>query len=283
MRLHNSSADLFVPDGLAPDAALARTTHLAISAHQDDIEIMAYHGIAECFGRKEKWFTGVVATNGAGSPRSGIYGDSTDEEMQKVRLAEQRKAAYVGEYACQIQLGFTSAQVKNPNESAVVEDIEQILRAARPELVYLHNLADKHDTHVAAALRSIAALRAVRPDVKPKRVYGCEVWRDLDWLPDESKQALPVSARSNIAAALVGVFDSQVSGGKRYDLATAGRRLAHATYYASHGTDEESALNFAMDLTPLVEDAGMDPAGYVLEFVDRFRADVERRVRAWAP
>jgi len=279
MRFHNSSADLFVPDGLASEAALARTTHLAISAHQDDIEIMAYHGIAECFGRKDKWFTGVVATNGAGSPRSGIYGDYTDEEMQKVRLAEQRKAAYVGEYAVQIQLGFTSAQVKNPNESAVVEDLQQILRAARPEFVYLHNLADKHDTHVAVALRSIAALRAVRPDVKPKRVWGCEVWRDLDWLPDESKQALPVSGRSNIAAALVGVFDSQVSGGKRYDLATAGRRLAHATYYASHGTDEESALSFAMDLTPLVEDASLAVTDYVLDFVDRFRADVEKRLK----
>jgi LmbE family N-acetylglucosaminyl deacetylase len=280
MRFHNSSADLFVPDGLASEAALARTTHLAISAHQDDIEIMAYHGIAECFGRKEKWFTGVVATNGAGSPRSGIYGDSTDEEMQKVRLVEQRKAAYVGEYACQIQLGFTSSQVKNPDESAVVEDIERILRAARPEFVYLHNLADKHDTHVAVALRSIAALRAVRRELKPQRVYGCEVWRDLDWLPDESKQALPVSARSNIAAALVGVFDSQVSGGKRYDLATAGRRLAHATYYASHGTDEETALSFAMDLTPLVEDASLPAADYVLALVDRFRADVETRLKA---
>jgi LmbE family N-acetylglucosaminyl deacetylase len=279
MQLHNSSADLFVPDGLASDAALARTTHLAISAHQDDIEIMAYHGIAECFGRKEKWFTGVVATNGAGSPRSGIYGASTDEEMQKVRLVEQRKAAYVGEYACQIQLGFTSSQVKNPDESTVVEDLQRILRAARPEFVYLHNLADKHDTHVAVALRSIAALRAVRPEVKPKRIYGCEVWRDLDWLPDESKQALPVSARSNIAAALVGVFDSQVSGGKRYDLATAGRRLAHATYYASHGTDEESALSFAMDLTPLVEDPSLPAADYVLALVDRFRADVEQRMK----
>jgi LmbE family N-acetylglucosaminyl deacetylase len=278
MRFHNSGADLFVPDGVAPEAALARTTHLAISAHQDDIEIMAYHGIAECFGRKEKWFTGVVATNGAGSPRSGIYGDYTDEQMQKVRLAEQRKAAYVGEYACQIQLGFTSSQVKDPNQSALVEDLEQILRAARPEFVYLHNLADKHDTHVAVALRSVAALRAVRQDVKPKRVYGCEVWRDLDWLPDEAKQALPVSARSNIAAALVGVFDSQVSGGKRYDLATAGRRLAHATYYASHGTDEESALSFAMDLTPLVEDASLPVTDYVLAFIDRFRADVETRL-----
>jgi len=280
VQFHNSNADLFVPDGAAPETALARTTHLSISAHQDDIEIMAYHGIAECFGQKEKWFTGVVVTNGAGSPRSGIYGGYTDQEMQKVRLVEQRKAAYVGDYACQIQLGFSSAAVKDPGGTAVVEDLAQILRATRPEYVYLHNLADKHDTHVAVATRSIAALRAVRAETMPKKVYGCEVWRDLDWLPDDGKQILPVSARSNIAAALVGVFDSQVTGGKRYDLATAGRRLANATYFASHGTDEESAVTFAMDLTPLVEDPGLSLTDYVLGFVDRFRADVERRMRA---
>jgi LmbE family N-acetylglucosaminyl deacetylase len=280
MRFHNSSADLFVPDGLDVPAALARTTHLAIAAHQDDIEIMAYHGIAQCFGRRDRWFTGVVATNGAGSPRTGIYGGYTDADMQNVRLMEQRKAAYVGEYACQVQLGFTSAQVKDAKEAALVEDLEEILRAAQPEFVYLHNLADKHDTHVAVALRSIAALRAVRREVHPKKVYGCEVWRDLDWLVDEDKQVLPASERSNIAAALVGVFDSQVSGGKRYDLATAGRRLAHATYNAAHATDEESALTFAMDLTPLVEDPDLPVFDYVGAFIDRFRADVERRVRA---
>jgi hypothetical protein len=110
-------------------------------------------------------------------------------------------------------------------------------------------------------------------------VYGCEVWRDLDWMVDEDKQVLPVSARSNVAASLVGVFDSQISGGKRYDLATAGRRLAHATYYASHGTDEESALTFAMDLTPLVRDKDLSIADYVVGFVDRFREDVARRLK----
>src|SRR5579871_5721435 len=141
MRFHHSSADLFVPDGAEPAAALARTTHLCISAHQDDIEIMAYHGVAECFGHKEQWFTGVVVTNGAGSPRSGIYGSFTDQEMQKVRLVEQRKAAYVGEYACQLQLGFSSSEVKDANNPAVVADLVGILRATRPDVVYLHNLA----------------------------------------------------------------------------------------------------------------------------------------------
>lgn len=278
MQFHNPAADLFIPDGTEPAAALARTTHLSITAHQDDIEIMAYHGIAACFGQKNQWFTGVVVTNGAGSPRSGIYGDYTDLEMQRVRLIEQRKAAYVGEYTAQIQLGFASSVVKNPNETVVVDDLKQILLATKPEYVYLHNLADKHDTHIGVSLRSIAALRAVAGEVKPKKVYGCEVWRDLDWLSDDEKQILPVSARGNIAAALVGVFDSQVTGGKRYDLATAGRRLAHATYYASHGTDQESALTYAMDLTPLVEDPAMSIADYVLGFVDRFRADVARRL-----
>jgi LmbE family N-acetylglucosaminyl deacetylase len=278
MLFHNSGTDLFVPDGASEEAALARTTHLCIAAHQDDIEIMAYHGIAECFGQKDKWFSGVVATNGAGSPRNGIYGSYTDLEMQKVRLIEQRKAAYVGDYACQVQLGYTSAQVKNASETNLVDDLVKILRAAKPEVVYLHNPADKHDTHIGVLLRSVAALRAVRESVRPQKVYGCEVWRNLDWLSDDEKQVLPSSARPNIAAALVGVFDSQISGGKRYDLATAGRRVANATYFASHGTDQETALSFAMDLTPLVEDPGLSITQYVLAFVDNFRKDVERRL-----
>lgn len=278
MQFHNPDADAFVPDGLPLDKALARTTHMAIGAHQDDLEIMAYHGIAECFGRDDQWFTGVVATNGAGSARSGIYERFTDEEMQQVRRREQRKAAYVGEYACQLQLNYTSSQVKDAKQPALREDLVAVLRAARPRVVYLHNLADKHDTHVAVALRAIAALREVAGEFRPEKVYGCEVWRDLDWLQDEDKQALPVSARSNIAASLVGLFDSQVSGGKRYDLATAGRRLAHATYYASHATDVETALNFAMDLTPLIADATIPVEQYVLGFIDRFRCEVENRL-----
>jgi LmbE family N-acetylglucosaminyl deacetylase len=282
MQFHHPTADFFVPDNAAPDEALMRTTHLCIAAHQDDIEIMAYHGVAECFGLPDRWFTGVVVTNGAGSPRAGIYGNYTDAQMQKVRLVEQRKAAYVGEYSCQIQLAFSSGEVKDPKDPAVVADLTRILVATKPEYVYLHNLADKHDTHVSVTLRALKALRSLPRKDRPRRVYGCEVWRDLDWMMDDDKQMLPASARSNIAASLVGIFDSQVTGGKRYDLATAGRRLANATYYAPHGTDEESALNFAMDLTPLVMDPSLDIGAYVLSFVDRFRSDVEKRVKAWA-
>jgi LmbE family N-acetylglucosaminyl deacetylase len=283
MQFHNPQTDVFVPDGLESTVALARTTHLCVTAHQDDIEIMAYHGIAECFGLSDRWFTGVVVTNGAGSPRAGIYGQYTDEEMQKVRLREQRKAAYVGEYGCQIQLGYSSSAVKDAHQPSLRGDLKAILRIAKPEVIYLHNLVDKHPTHVAVALRAIAALRELHDEFRPQKVYGCEVWRDLDWLPDEHKQALPVSARSNIAASLLGIFDSQVSGGKRYDLATQGRRLAHATYYASHATDLETALSYAMDLTPLIENPSLPIAGYVLGFIDQLRADVERRLAEVSP
>ncbi|NTU57070.1 MAG: PIG-L family deacetylase, partial [Anaerolineales bacterium] len=73
MKLARSTAEIFIPDGLPVSKAFARTTSLCIAAHYDDIEIMAPHAILECFGRSDKWFMGVVATNGAGSSRADLY------------------------------------------------------------------------------------------------------------------------------------------------------------------------------------------------------------------
>ncbi|MFA4943260.1 MAG: PIG-L family deacetylase [Lentisphaeria bacterium] len=272
-------AEVFVPDGLAPEPALARTTHLAIMAHQDDLEIAAYHGICACFGRPDLWFTGVVATDGAGSARTGPYANRTDAEMRLIRQREQRKAASIGEYGALIQLMHPSAEVKDPANQGVVADLGQILEATRPQVVYLHNPADKHDTHVATLLRALVALRKLPRGQHPAKVYGCEVWRSLDWLLDADKQGLPVSGRANLAAALLGVFDSQISGGKRYDLATTGRRLANATFFESHGCDRETALSWAVDLTPLVHDATLSTAEYLLGLIERFRQDVATRIR----
>ncbi len=279
MRFHRAEADVFVPDGEELPAALERTTHLAIGAHQDDQEFMAYHGIAECFGRADRWFTGVVITNGGGSARTDVYRDHTDEEMMAVRRREQRKAAHVGEYACQIQLAYASSEAKDSQEGSVAEDLRRILEIARPDVVYLHNPADKHDTHVACALRSIDALRALPPDARPRKVYGCEIWRDLDWLLDEDKEALRVDRHESLAAALAGIFDSQLVGGKRYDLAIAGRRRANATMFESHAVDETQGLTWAMDLTPLIDPSGPSVLEHTLAFVDRFREDVIERAR----
>jgi len=280
MKLQQEGADVFVPDGTPVQEALARTTHMGICAHQDDLEIMAYDGILQCFQRKDRWFTGIVVTDGAGSPRDDLYGDYTNEMMQEVRRQEQKKAAYVGEYAAVALLDYPSKAVKTPPGAGPRDDIAAILTAAHPETVYVHNLADKHDTHVGVALRTLAAIRSLPEDARPKQLYGVEVWRDLDWMADADKVAFDLSAHENLGAALVSVFDSQICGGKRYDLATMGRRRAHATYHASHGTDEATALAYGMDLSPLIADTGLDPWTYVSGYMDRFADEVKGRLAA---
>jgi LmbE family N-acetylglucosaminyl deacetylase len=198
--------------------------------------------------------------------------------MRQVRIKEQEKAAVLGEYAAQVLLDYPSGALKDAFNTGPVQDIALVLKLARPEVVYTHNLADKHDSHVAVALRVIEATRSLAPEERPQRLYGCEVWRDLDWMVDEDKVAFNCSAHENLQAALLGVFDSQVSGGKRYDLATIGRRRANATYYASHGTDIATGLIYAMDLTPLIQDTARDIRGYVEGFLDRFAQDVYQRM-----
>jgi hypothetical protein len=75
INLHLDTAEIFVPDGLPTEQALARTTHMGIGAHQDDREIIAIDGILNCFQQEDKSFTGVVVTNGSGSPRDDLYKD----------------------------------------------------------------------------------------------------------------------------------------------------------------------------------------------------------------
>ena len=267
----------YIPDGTEEQAAISRTTHLAISAHQDDIEFMAYAPIAECFGKKDKWFGAIVVTDGAGSPRSGLYTDYTDEQMKAVRVVEQKKAAFVGEYGFLAMLGHPSKEVKDAGNAKIVEELAEFLRKARPKYLYTHNLADKHETHVATALKVIAALRTLPPEERPEKVYGCEVWRDLDWMNDDEKVYLDCGAHPNLMRALSAVFDSQIVGGKRYDLAAEGRRLANATFSASHACDTYSALNYAMDLTPLM-DQSVDIADYIAGFIDRFKTSVKENI-----
>ena len=278
MKLTQLTAEIHVPDGSAIPAALSRTTHLGVGAHQDDLEIMAFHGIVECFGRADRWFTGITCTDGAGSPRRGVYADVSDAQMKAVRREEQRVAAGIGRYSAMVQLDHPSAIVKNPADPRLVEDLAALLEAMRPQVVYTHNPADKHDTHIGVMAGVIRALRLLPAGARPDRVYGCEVWRDLDWLGPEGKVALDVSGHEHLGAALTGVFDSQVAGGKRYDLATLGRRRANATYAESHSVDAATEVIFAVDLAPLVQDDSLNPVEYVGRLVRAFEADVRTRM-----
>ena len=279
MKLHNPTAEIFIPDARPEADALPRITHLGIGAHQDDLEFMAFHGIVACFARDDQWFGGVTCTNGSGSSRTGPYAGFDDARMIAIRRQEQNTAALVGEYGAMFQLDYPSHAVNSPAEQKLNEDLKQILIATRPEVVYTHNPADKHDTHIGVMIAALRAMRELPHDQRPRQVIGCEVWRDLDWLPDADKVIMDVSGHDNLAAALNGVFDSQIAGGKRYDLAILGRRTANATFFDARAADAATQLIFGLDLTPLVACESMDIVEYVCGFIDQLKADVRLKLR----
>jgi LmbE family N-acetylglucosaminyl deacetylase len=282
MKFSHPQADVLVPGGASAEEALRRVTHLCVGAHQDDIEIMAQSGISDCVDDPRLAFGGVVVTNGAGSPRSGAYGSFTDERMIAVRRDEQREAARIGGYAIQVQLAHPSADVKRPGHRGVAADLAAIFSGCSPRVVFLHNPADRHDTHVAVLLRCLEAILALPEGRRPGRVLGCEVWGDLDWLPDAHKVALDSGRHPELARRLLAAFDSQVAGGKRYDIAAAGRRSANATFSASHATDSQAGITWAVDLTPVTRPGGPSIREFTASLIARFGADVAGRLGAWA-
>ena len=270
---------MLVPDGCAMPEALRRVTHLGIGAHQDDLEFMAFHGIAACFHPQDEWFGGVTCTNGAGSARAGAYARFTDAEMQEVRRKEQDLAARVGRYGFMAQLDHPSSAVKSPGDPRLREDLVAILQGCRAQIVYTHQPADKHETHLGVLVAVIEAIRALPPETRPRAVHGCEVWRNLDWMNDSEKTVHDVSGHDVLSSALAGIFDSQIAGGKRYDLAIPGRRRANATLFNSHSTDGAESLAFAMDLTPLVHDDSLDLVDYTMGYVERFSRNVRESLQ----
>jgi LmbE family N-acetylglucosaminyl deacetylase len=278
MKLHKPGAEIFIPDGKPPTEAFERITHLGIGAHQDDLEFMAFHGIVACFGREDRWFGGVTCTNGAGSSHSGPYAAFSEGQMMAVRRQEQKKAAVLGGFGAMVQLDYASESVKSPVASGLKDDLKSILCATQPEVVYTHNPADKHDTHIGVVVAALEAMRELPRNNRPKKVIGCEVWRDLDWVLDPEKVVMNVSGHDELAAALNSVFDSQIAGGKRYDLAIMGRRNAHATFFDAYATDLTTQVIFGIDLTPIVADESKDILKFVCGYIERFHDDVRQKL-----
>jgi LmbE family N-acetylglucosaminyl deacetylase len=258
LKLSRPAAEIFIPDGTSWEVTCARVTHLVVAAHADDVEIMAWHALLQ-----PERLAAVIVTGGRDS---------------STRLLEQKRAAAMGHYAAVIWLDHASADVRQPAHAAVASDLGAILSAIRARWVYTHNLADRHDTHVAVAVRTVQALRANPSTVE--RVLGCEVWRALDWLQPQDKVTLDVSRQEERLMPLIGAFDSQLES-KRYDVAAAGRKRANATFLDPHAADRSTALEYAMDLTPLVRDPTLDIARWTLQFVERFARDVEARLSPW--
>jgi LmbE family N-acetylglucosaminyl deacetylase len=269
-----SAARLHVPDGVDEQLGLQRCTHMGVGAHQDDLEIMAFHGVLSCYDNPDDWFCGVTCTEGTGGPRKEGLEQLSPEEVGALRNQEQEKAAELGQYGAMIQLNYSSQVVKNKSKSDVVANLYDVLTAVQPRVVYTHNPADKHDTHVGVAIATLEAIRKIPIGQRPSKLYGCEVWQDLDWLNDKEKVRLDVSGNNNLAEALINCHASQVTPAKRYDLATLGRRRANATYSDSHSNTPGSYVTHAMDLSPLILDDEINLQDFVAGKIHDFERSV---------
>lgn len=268
--------DLFIPSCTPFTQVASQVTHVGIGAHQDDLEIMALSGILECYQNPKLHFGGIICTKGTGSPRTGIYANYDDQKIECVRREEQRQAAALGEYLFVAQLDFSSAAIQSSKHAQLVEELYQLLLQFHPEVIYTHHPLDKHPTHRAVCCATIEALRRLPAHQHPKKLLGGEVWRSLDWVIDEDKIALDISTHAELSEKLIAIFDSQISGGKRYDLAAQGRRYANATFASPHLIDQATQIAYAIDLMPLLKKPQLSLESFALGFVNRFRKEIER-------
>jgi LmbE family N-acetylglucosaminyl deacetylase len=267
-----------VPDAMPQSDGLSRTTHLAIGAHPDDVEIIGIEGISKCYQSETDWFTGIVVTNGAGSLRSGRYTSASDEEMIAVRQQEQSAAAEIGRYAAVVQMACESSQLQGDINESVVAMLQNVLEQARPHTVYLHSPVDRHITHIGVCMHALEALRRLNEKDLPVRIWGVEVWRSMDWVDAGQRVLLDVSGGKELQGRLLGQYQSQLVKGKRYDIALAGRNIANATLASEDAIDTIESACFALDLNSLVGKNPISIGEYLEDLLGRFSNDLKTKL-----
>ena len=251
---------------------------LCICAHQDDCEIMAMDGILKGYYSKKYSFALVETSDGGGSARTGEFKDYTDEMMKAVRIKEQEEASEVGRYNSLYMLNYTSKEIKDKANDAIVDEYVKIIKKLRPEVIYTHSVLDKHPTHIGVVLKVIEALRKLPKEEQPKVFYGCEVWRGLDWISDDKKIGFNVSRNEKLQKKILNVYRSQIAGGKAYTKASIGRRYANATYFQSHSVDSYKMISYGIDMRPLLKNPQLSVKEFALSFVKDLEKEISETI-----
>ena len=242
---------------------LRSTSHVIVGAHPDDVELIGLAAISD----ESASITAVVCTDGRGGPRAPGFEDLSEPQFAALRRAEQLEAAALGGYEQLVLLEFPSVVLRE-NRDAVSARLHDIFSKVKPATVLTHNPADLHRTHVRTCQAVVEALQIAGH--VPAEFLGVEVWRDLDWLAPDHRVVLDVSGAEQLSMSLLSAFKSQLAG-KRYDLAAAGRRRAHATFANPYANDELSSAMLAIDLLPTLRD-GQTLKELVSHHLDEFRA-----------
>ena len=255
--------------------SLSGGTHLAIGAHPDDLEVMAGHGIIECLSSKDLEFIGVTCCTGSGSARGESFKGIDSQTMMELRRKEQINSAKLGRYACALQLGYESQQVKGKKNTLFITELKKIISKVQPQVIYTHNLMDKHQTHISVAIHVLEALREL--DYRPNAIHGCEVWRGLDWVNDGQKVVLPIK-KPGLIEELISIHKTQIENGKNYAKANRGRMLANATFFDAKQVDQFTEVLFAIDLLPLLENKKLTYSEFVNTYFESLQSDVNKNL-----
>lgn len=267
--LKMKKTEVYIPKS----ANKVKVSSLCIVAHPDDAEILAASAIDRAFEGAEGSFACVIVTDGGGSARAGEYADFSDEDMKKIRIEEQKKAAETGQFESLFLLGFSSAELKADPFGAASEKVKEIILQKAPQKLYVHSPFDSHATHVAVCKCVMHALLQIDRKKRPEKVLGGEVWRSLDWLPAGHMVVEVCSAEGSVADRALLCHKSQIDGGKRYDLAAAGRRRANATFGESRAIDEAEGLCRFVDMTS-VSNGEISLDAFVRQILTQFSEDV---------
>ncbi len=233
----------------------ANTTNLlAISAHQDDIEIMAMDGILRAYGSKKYAFYAAVVGDGANCLKAGKYSEVSDKEMIEARNQEQLRASQIGEYSKLYFLKHAHSEIEQEENESIIKELQKLILEVKPEIVYTHNIFDKNPHHVKITQLVIDAINGLNIDDRPRLLYGCEIFRSLDWLPDKYKITFDLSDNKELQQRLVNVYDTRVEQSRNYTKAVMGRKLANAAFVSSNcATDEDKMYWYGINLTPVIQ------------------------------
>jgi hypothetical protein len=100
---------------------------------------------------------------------------------------------------------------------------------------------------------------------------------------DSEKIRMDVSHHEALAQCINRVFESQIEGGKRYDIAIHGRRSANATFFEPRQADQAAQVILGMDLTPLIRNETLNVVDYTCGFIRRFEQDVRSELMNFFP
>ena len=93
---------------------------------------------------------------------------------------------------------------KSADNALLARDLATLISDLCPGVVYTHNPADKHETHLAVFSATLKAIRSLPREKRPGKLLGYEGWRGLDWVIDSEKTILDVSRREHLFSALAG-------------------------------------------------------------------------------